>query len=78
LLVEPLLEYIDKIDKARQPGELITVVVPRFVSPSVGSSILHANTADWLRRALTLRPGIVIVEVPYQIKVNNGQTLKRK
>jgi hypothetical protein len=44
----------------------------------VGSSILHANTADWLRRALTLRPGIVIVEVPYQIKVNNGQTLKRK
>ena len=30
LLVEPLLEYIDKIDRARQPGELITVVVPQF------------------------------------------------
>jgi amino acid transporter len=77
LLVEPLLEYIDKIDKVRQPGELITVVVPRFVSPTPGSGILHANTADWLRRALALHPGIVIVEVPYQIKVN-GQRLKRK
>jgi amino acid transporter len=77
LLVEPVLEYIDKIDKVRQPGELITVVVPRFVSPTLGSGILHANTAEWLRRALALRPGIVIVEVPYQIKVN-GQTLKRK
>ena len=77
LLVEPLLEYIDKIDQARQPGEMLTVVVPRFVSPRVASSVLHANTADWLRRALTLRPGIVIVEVPYQIK-QNGQTLKRK
>jgi amino acid transporter len=77
LLVEPLLEYIDRLDQARQPGELITVVVPRFVSPSLASGVLHANTADWLRRALTLRPGIVIVEVPYQIKQNH-QTLKRK
>jgi amino acid transporter len=77
LLVEPLLEYIDKIDKARQPGELITVVVPRFVSPSPASGILHANTAEWLRRALAMRPGIVIVEVPYQIRAEN-YTLKRK
>jgi hypothetical protein len=77
LLVEPLLEYIDRLDQARQPGELITVVVPRFVSPSLANGVLHANTADWLRRALALRPGIVIVEVPYQIKQNH-QTLKRK
>jgi hypothetical protein len=77
LLVEPMLEYIDKIDKARQPDELITVVVPRFVSPSVANGVLHANTASWLRRALALRPGIVIVEVPYQIKDEN-HTLKRK
>jgi amino acid transporter len=77
LLVEPLLEYIDKIDKARQPGELITVVVPRFVSPSPVNGILHANTAEWLRRALVMRPGIVIVEVPYQIG-RESHTLKRK
>ena len=77
LLVEPLLEYIDKIDNARQPGEMITVVVPRFVSPSMANGILHANTASWLRRALAMRPGIVIVEVPYQIKQDN-HTLKRK
>jgi amino acid transporter len=77
LLVEPLIEYIDKIDKSRQPGELITVVVPRFVSPSMANGILHANTASWLSRALALRPGIVIVEVPYQIKDEN-HTLKQK
>jgi hypothetical protein len=77
LLVEPLLEYIDKIDKARQPDEVITVVVPRFVSPSMANGVLHANTASWLRRALALRPGIVIVEAPYQIKDEN-HTLKRK
>jgi amino acid transporter len=77
LLIEPMLEYIDKIDKARQPDEVITVVVPRFVSPSMANGVLHANTANWLRRALALRPGIVIVEAPYQIKDEN-HTLKRK
>src|SRR4030067_2306397 len=50
LLVEPLLEYIDKIDKSRQPGELITVVVPRFVAPSLANGVLPANTATCLRR----------------------------
>jgi amino acid transporter len=67
LLVEPLLEYIENLAEQRQPGEIITVVVPHFVSPHTVSSILHANTAEWLRKALLFRPGIVIVEVPYQV-----------
>ncbi len=67
LLVEPLLEYIENLAEQRQPGEIITVVVPHFVSPQWVSNILHANTAEWLRKALLFRPGIVIVEVPYQV-----------
>ena len=30
--MEPLLDYIDEIDKKRQPNEVITIVVPQFVS----------------------------------------------
>lgn len=67
LLVEPLLEYIEEVADQSQPGEAVTVVVPHFVSEDPLSSILHANTAEWLRRALLHRPGIVIVEVPYHI-----------
>lgn len=68
LMIEPVLEYIDDLDHTRQPNEIITVVVPRFVSGQQLSNFLHANTAEWMRRALALRSGIVIVEVPYQIR----------
>ncbi len=67
LLIEPLLDYIEEVADQSQPGEVITVVVPRFISSSSMSGILHANTADWLRRALLHRSGIVIVEIPYQL-----------
>ena len=67
LLVEPLLEYIEFIDSQRQPGETITVIVPQFVTENPATGFLHANTAYWLRRALVSQPGIVIVEVPYQV-----------
>ena len=68
LLVEPLLEYIDKIYKLRQPGEMITVVVPQFVPERPWANLLHAQTALWLRMTLLFKPGIVITEVPYQVR----------
>jgi hypothetical protein len=67
LLVEPLIEYIEYIASQRQPGETITVVVPQFVTENPAAGFLHANTAYWLRRALVFQPGIVIIEVPYQV-----------
>jgi hypothetical protein len=68
LLVEPLLEYIDKLYKLRQPGEIITVVVPQFVPDRWWGNLLHAQTALWLRMALLFKPGIVITEVPYLVR----------
>ncbi len=67
LLLEPLLEYIDKLYRLRQPDEVITVVVPQFVTEHWWSNLLHAQTALWLRMALLFKPGIVIIEVPYQV-----------
>ena len=31
LFIEPLLEYIEEIDRNRQPNEIISIVVPQFV-----------------------------------------------
>lgn len=67
LLIEPVLEYIDKLYKLRQPGEVITVVVPQFVPDRWWGNLLHTQTAFWLRAALLFKPGIVITEVPYQV-----------
>ncbi len=68
LLVEPLLEYIEFIAAHKQRGDVITIIVPQFVTTTPLSGALHANTAYWLRKALVSQPGIVIVEVPYQIE----------
>ncbi len=68
LLLEPLIDYIKKIAAKRQPGEIITVVVPQFVPENGWANLLHTQTAFWLRSALLFRRGIVITEVPYQIR----------
>jgi amino acid transporter len=67
LLLEPILEYIEAMCANRQPNEVITVVVPQFVSRQWWTSLLHSQTAFLLRLGLLLRPGVIIIEVPYQV-----------
>ncbi|GAB1471625.1 APC family permease [Chloroflexota bacterium] len=67
LFVEPLLDYIADIAEQRQPGEIITVVVPEFVPESRWTSMLHTNTSDILRAQLKNQSGIVITNAPYHV-----------
>lgn len=68
LFLEPLLQYIAEIMKARQPGEILTIVVPEFVSNSRVTGALHMNTADLLRNQLKRQYDIVIINVPYHVQ----------
>ena len=65
--VEPLLLYIGEIEAQRQPDEVITIVVPQFIPGKKINNILHARTADTLRKSLLNTQDIVITEVPYQV-----------
>jgi hypothetical protein len=67
LFLEPMLGYISEISKVRQHGETITIVVPEFVSNNRLTDALHTNTAEHLRQQLKRQPGIVIINVPYQV-----------
>lgn len=73
LLIEPLLEYLEEVLLHRQPGEVITVVVPQFVPDNLLANALHANTAFWLRNVLLRQEGIVIIEVPYQVEASEQE-----
>lgn len=68
LLMEPLLEYIEEIAALRQPNELITVVVPQFVPDRWWHHLLHTQTAILLNLALRDKEGVVITDVPYQVR----------
>ncbi len=67
LFVEPLLEYIEDLSEQLQPNEILTVVVPQFVSKGKLSGFLHTRTADTLRTELLNHKNVVITEVPYQV-----------
>jgi hypothetical protein len=66
-MVEPLLQYIERLAALRQPSEAITIVVPQFVAKKWYHNLLHTQTAVWLRLALLFRPGIVVTDVPYHV-----------
>ena len=68
LFLEPLLKYIEEIADTRQPGEIITIVVPQFVPKHWYYNFLHMNTAWLLRWALLLKRNIVVTDVPYQVE----------
>ncbi|MEM5773668.1 MAG: permease, partial [Anaerolineaceae bacterium] len=68
LFLDPVLEYISRMEDQLGPDELITVVVPQFVSRRRWSRFLHSRTADTLRNALLNRDKIVITELSYQVK----------
>ncbi len=67
LFLEPLLDYLQDVIAHRQPHELITIVVPQFVPSKRWHEFLHMRTADLLRDQLLSYPGVVIVDVPYQV-----------
>jgi hypothetical protein len=68
LLVERLLDYIERVASHRQPNEVITIVVPQFVPKHWWHNLLHTQTAMLLRLALLFKSGIVIIDVPYQVE----------
>ncbi len=68
LMIEPLLQYIERLAAARLPNEAITIVVPQFVTKRWYHNLLHTQTAVWLRLALLFRKGVVVTDVPYQIE----------
>jgi len=67
LMQEPLLRYIRQLAAARQPNEIITVVVPSFVPHNWFDNLLHTQTATFLRLTLMFIPGVIVVDVPYQV-----------
>ncbi|GAP07082.1 MAG TPA: APC family permease [Anaerolinea thermolimosa] len=65
--MEPLLDYIEDIYRRRQPNEVITIIVPQFVSKKRWTNLLHTKTAEALQHELMYYPDIVVTNVPYLV-----------
>ena len=66
-VIEPVLNYIDQVHSEHQATQLITVVIPEFVTKRWYHQFLHNQTAFVLRAYLWLKPNTVVSSVRYHI-----------
>ena len=63
----PLIKYLNQLGEQRQPGDVITVVLPQFIPGKWWENLLHNQTAWPLRLALLFREGYIVIDVPYHL-----------
>jgi len=66
-LMEPLLEYIEQIERERS-NAYITVVLPEFVPSQWWHHLLHNQRALLIKGALLFRPNVVVTSVPFHLR----------
>ena len=66
-VISPLLEYLDDIEQSVR-GDMITVVIPEFVTSRWRYQVLHNQTALIIRTALLFKPGKVVTSVRYHLR----------
>ena len=67
-MMHPLISAIEELASQKKPTEIITVVVPEFIPSRLWHNLLHMQSATLLRWALRHLPGVVVVDVPYQLE----------
>ncbi|MCB9134816.1 MAG: APC family permease [Anaerolineales bacterium] len=66
-ILTPLVEYIEDVNNTEFANQVVTVVIPEFVSDNVWENLLHNQTANLMRMRLQAHKDIVLIDVPYQI-----------
>ncbi len=66
-ILDPLIDYIDHVNNAEFPGQLVTVVVPEFIAESFWAGFLHNQTANIIRRRLRHQENLIIIDVPFHV-----------
>ncbi len=62
-----LVPFLDHLEKLEKSHDLITVMIPEFVTSKWWHQILHNQTAFLIRAALLFRPGKVVTSVRYHL-----------
>jgi hypothetical protein len=65
-IVRPILDYINSID-TEEGDDILTVVIPEFVTARWWQRIYHNQTAFIIRTALALQKGKVVTSVRYHL-----------
>jgi amino acid transporter len=68
MLVGPLMEYIDQLQRLRGENHVVTIVLPEFIPAKWWQQLLHNQTALLIKGQLLFRRNVVVTDVPYHLK----------
>lgn len=68
-VIQPLIAYIDDVEEISH-DDVVTVVIPEFVTSKWWHRILHNQTALFIRAALAFKRGKIVTSVRYHINVD--------
>jgi hypothetical protein len=66
-LLEPLLEYLEEVDRESGHG-WVTVVLPEFVPARFWHQLLHNQRALLIKGALLFKPNTVVTSVAFHLR----------
>ncbi len=66
-VIQPLIKYIDDVEQITH-DDMVTVVVPEFVTAKYWHQLLHNQTALFIKAALTFKKNKVVTSVRYHLK----------
>jgi amino acid transporter len=65
-IMSPFLRYVDEVEEAAS-DDMITVIIPEFVTAKWWQQLLHNQTAIFIRTALMFKRGKVVTSVRYHL-----------
>ena len=68
LVIQPLIDYVSKLEKAKAPEDFITVLIPEFETRKNWHRLLHNQTGWILRTLLILKDNVVVTTIPFHLK----------
>ncbi len=68
LVIQPLLQYVEKLTRRKQPEDYITVVIPEFETRKWWHRLLHNQTGLVLRTLLIFNKNVVVATLPFHLQ----------
>lgn len=65
-LMEPLLDYVERVN-AERPAGFVTIVLPEFIPARWWHNLFHDQSALLIKGALLFRPDVVVTSVPFHL-----------
>ncbi|MFC4767363.1 APC family permease [Effusibacillus consociatus] len=66
-IVEPLVEFVERVDCRVDPNDTVMVLLPQFVPKKFWHRVLHNQSAFRIRSKLLGRKNVVVATLPYHL-----------